>query len=159
MQRVMLDTSIVRYWYEGHAKWGPLIEREFLEIDKRGAAAKLISAVTAQEFLVFPLILGGDEAVRAEDWLLKRFGTPLLFSGRIAARAARLQAAVGRPAKERPGSVDRERVDRWFRDASIMATAIEVGVTTLIVADGDFPRWRGEFAGDLVQLALPAEPP
>jgi predicted nucleic acid-binding protein len=100
--------------------------------------ALFVSTVTVQEMMVRAHIV--SEVERTREFLLTF--TPLEFSEDCALKAAALAAAIGRPARRKPKSKDREDVELWQRDAAIAGTAAARKVDLLLTRDGGFNRFR-----------------
>lgn len=133
MNSVLFDTDIVANWHQNNPRFSLPIEKLFNELSKHGAMiTRFVSAVTVQE-LSFWAVTQGDQ-VALDHFLSNNFST-LIFDRITAVRAAELQRDVGRPPKVQPKSADREQVDRWFRDAAIVATASQHKIKAIVTAD------------------------
>jgi predicted nucleic acid-binding protein len=142
---VLFDTSVLSEWHDDRPATRPRLEMFFLELGRHGAqVAQFVSAVTEQEMLNWGYLQGRGTDV--EQFLTERFNA-LAFDRATARHAASLQAWRGRPERQRPKAADRAAVDAWFRDAAIVATAIQHNISYLATFDegikGFQPRYRG----------------
>ena len=151
---VLLDTTVLRYWYEGGPVWLASFNDAVAQMMGDNSVIFKASTVSWQEFLVYALGLEAVEARRAQAWLEAKAPTPINLTQEIAQLAAKLQILARVPAGVR-SSARRAANNIWFRDAAIMATAVHIAADCLVYADADFNKWGSEFKGKLVHLAAP----
>lgn len=153
MLKVMFDTSVVSYWHSAHKDWREPIAAALTELQKRREnIIPLVSAITVQELACFAETLGHEELKNLRNFLALQFGKPLMVNELVALRAAHLQATIGTPPRIKPKSEHKSQVHWWFRDATIMASAIEHEVNAFVFADSNFLQWKADFHGELIRI-------
>lgn len=156
--KVLFDTSVASYWYAGNPDWVAQLQLAMTAIEKeRGTIVPLVSAVSWQELAVFAGGQSDERRAVAMSWFRSKFPLPVALTNEIAERAARLQSRVD---YDRSGSRGQRNASKnaWFRDAAVVATAIQQEADYLLYSDDDIDRWRNDFDGKMVKLPAPPAP-
>jgi predicted nucleic acid-binding protein len=134
-KRVLVDTSLWIYHFEGHQKFG-LASTNFLEALERGAFRGIASELTLLELTVRPLSLGRQDAADDYETLLTYFPNldlePITRDILMSAAALRAHFRIRTP------------------DAIQLATGLRAGATLALTNDA---AWKGLPMIDTVVLA------
>jgi predicted nucleic acid-binding protein len=121
---LLLDSSPIIYFLEGHPKFGPRFKPLF-EAHQTGRLRFAVTTITIAEVLTGPLQAGDDALARRYRAILESWH-PIALDADIAESAARLRASLGLK----------------LADAVQAASALAANAAALVTHDRDFSRVR-----------------